>query len=377
MVTLGLIAVMLGSCIDRINIKMPETDLPIVVDGLITDEPGPYTVQITQASTLDGFLKYRKFLSAKSVTIFDNAGNSEQLKEAEIGVYKTKENGIRGVIGREYAIRIETKDGLVYESVPDKINPVGEIDELNYTLDAFQPIDSPTEYGFRVYVNAHGVPETDNLFRWKFTGTYEINTNPEHHTSYRTPICFSPEGCCPDPRPCSGLILNQIGIIQLESACTCCVCWVNQFQDKPYVSDTRFLSNGMFKNIEVAYIPIEYWPFQVKYRIEVKQMSLSPVAYTYWTAIQAQKEGAASLFQPPTGKLRTNIFEKNGSREAQGLFYASAVSVKQKYLTNADVKGLYLKLFNRNMCNIDRTLETESCVLAYKYSSNKPPADWK
>ena len=364
---------------DRLNITIPSNNnFQLVVDGLITNEPGPYTIKLTLSSRVDDFLEFttQKVNGAK-VTLFESSGISEMLKEKEIGLYQTKSNGIQGVVGREYSIRIETEDGLVYESVPDKMNPVGEIDELNYTLDAFQPIDSPTEYGFRVYVNAHGVPETDNLFRWKFTGTYEINTNPEYHTECY-PSCPSPDCCsCPLPRPCSGFILNQIGIIQLESACTCCVCWVNQFQDKPYVSDTRFLSNGMFKNIEVAYIPIEYWPFQVKYRIEVKQMSLSPIAYTYWNAIQAQKEGAASLFQPPTGKVRTNIFEKNGSREAQGLFYASAVSVKQKYLTNADVKGLYLRLPNRNLCNKDLTLETESCVLAYKYSSNKPPADWK
>lgn len=39
-------------------------------------------------------------------------------------------------------------------------------------------------------------------------------------------------------------------------------------------------------------------------------MSLSRQAFDYWRIIQAQKEGATSLFQPPTGKTVTTIFEK-------------------------------------------------------------------
>lgn len=376
-----MVSILLNSCVDRISISIPDADASqLVVDGLITDEPGPYTVKLTLSSRVEGFLEFSiKPVNLAKVTIFDNEGNAELLEDMGKGVYQTKANGIRGVIGREYAVRIVTYEGEVYESLPDKMNPVGEIDSLYATLETFQPISSPAENGFRVYIDAQGVANTDNLFRWKFTGTYIENTYPQFHVECSR-TCPSPTPCCgcPAPPPCSGVIVNNVGVLQRIGECTCCVCWVNQYESKPYVSDNQFLVDGKFKNVEVAYIPIAYFPFQTKYRAEVKQMSLSRTAFDYWRTIQSQKEGASSLFQPPTGKVRTNVFEEKGKRDAQGLFYASAVSLKQKYFTSEDVKELFLQIPRRNHCyEPDRTFVTESCLLAFKNSSTQPPADWQ
>jgi Domain of unknown function (DUF4249) len=375
-VTLFVGLLLFNSCIDRVNIRIPNaSNAQLVVDGLITDEPGPYTIKLSLSSKIESFLEFStRPVTLAKVTIFDDEGNSEILDEinAGDGIYQTKANGIRGVVGREYAIRIETYEGEVYESVPDKMNRVGNVDSVYYTLETFQPLDAPTEYGFRVYVDAQGVPDSDNLFRWKFTGTYIINTYPEFHT-----IVCRAGSCCPDPRPCSGFVLNAIGVLQTVGNCTCCTCWVNQYEDKPYVSDNQFVSGGKFRNIAVAYVPIDYWTFLIKYRFEVKQMSLSRTAFDYWKTIQSQKEGGSSLFQPPTGKIRTNIFEKNGTKEVQGIFYASAVKLKQIYLTSENVDRLFLTIRNRNVCGPEAENINESCLLAFKHSSNKPPADWQ
>lgn len=364
---------LMNACIDRVNIRVPDSyNSQMVVDGLITDEPGPYTVKLSLSSRVESFLEFStRPVTLANVTIFDNVGNSELLEDKGKGTYQTKPNGIRGVVGREYAVRIETYEGKVYESVPDKMNPPGEIDNLYYKLNSFQPLDAPTQYGFLVFVDAQGAPESDNLFRWKFTGTYVIDTNPEFHT-----IACIAGPCCPDPRPCSGMILSSIGVLQRISDCTCCVCWVNQYEDKPFVSDNQFISNGKFRNIEVAYVPIDYWTFVRKYRLEVKQMSLSRTAFDYFKTIQSQKEGGSSLFQPPTGRIRTNVFEKGGS-EVQGIFYASSVRLKQVYVNNDDLKGLFLHIPDRNVCDNDPKLVIESCLLAFKHSSNQPPADWQ
>jgi Domain of unknown function (DUF4249) len=373
--TLGILSA--TSCIDRINIEVPDSfSSQLVVDGLITDEPGPYMVKLSLSSKADGFLQFRKPIVAKRVTISDNAGSAEDLTLIEAGIYQTNPNGIRGEVGREYSLRVETLDGKVYESIPDKMSPAGSVDSLYYQLEAFQPLDAPTQYGFRVYADAQGVTEGDNFFRWKFTGTYEINTYPELHKKAVAVPGGGLDMCFPDPRPCSGFILNQIGVLSTVGSCECCVCWVNQFEDKPYVSDNVFISNGKFKNIKIAYVPIEYWPFQIKYRMEVKQMSLSRTAFEYWKTIQSQKEGATSLFQPPIGKTRTNIVEKSGQGIAQGIFYASSVENKQIYLSNEDVKELFIKRPNWDSCSELWQIK-ESCLLAFKHSSSQPPADWK
>lgn len=350
----------LAGCIDRIAITIPNTELPLVIDGLITDEPGPYTVQITRAVALDGNLNFRKYVTVKSVTLFDNAGNSEPMQEEEVGIYKTKANGMRGVAGREYYIRVEARDGRVYESVPDKMYPVGEVEKVYYEFETFQPVDRRTQHGFRVYADARGVPTGSNLFRWKFIGTFEIDGYPALHTR-------GVEGnpCAPAPRSC----MNDGPF----GACTCCKCWVSVADPKPRVSDNQFVTNGVFKKVEAGYVPLEYFPFQIRYRMEVKQMSLSQVAFDFWKTVQSQKEGVGSLFQPPNGKARSNIFEKGGLGEVQGLFYASAVKTKQIYLNNADVP--IRQQVDRWNCEEGRI--AEDCRLAYPNSTTTKPADWE
>lgn len=356
----SLAVVLFGSCLDRINIDIPNNDLPIVVDGLITDEPGPYTVQITRALPLTADLNFIKPVSAKSVTIFDNVGNAEQLKEVEIGVYQTKTNGIRGVVGREYFIRIETRDGKVYESIPDKLNPVGKVDSVYYEFESFQPINEPTRYGFKVFADARGVPNGDNLFRWKFRATFELDGYPDSHTVGR-----EGDPCSPAPRPCGG---DGPG-----GSCTCCKCWATVSETQPTVSDNQFVSNGVFKKVHVGYAALEYFPFLIKYRLEVRQMSLSRTAFEYWKTIQSQKEGTASLFQPPTGKTRSNLFEKNGQTDIQGIFYAAAVKTKYAYIKNADVP-IRLEVAKWNC--VDGRI-AEDCRLAYPFSTTEKPADWQ
>ena len=278
----------------------------LVVDGIITNEPGPYTVKLSQSTRVENFLLFhRDIIAGASITISDNLGNSELLIEAEPGVYKTKENGIQGVIGREYALKIEMSNGKVYESLPDKMNPVGELDSLYYEFESFLPLNDQERYGFRFYVNSQSPVQKETFLRWRFTGIFEIAAYPELHI-------FG--NCIPDPRLCGGFVWTEFGL-KRQGDCTCCTCWVTVNEKQPHVSDNQFVSNGKSKKIEVGYIPLEYFPFQAgKYRVEVQQMSLSKNAFNYWRIIQSQKEGAASLFQPPTGKIRTNIFETTGCR---------------------------------------------------------------
>lgn len=350
------------ACIERINIEIPNRSLLLIVDGLITNEVGPYTIQLTRPSKLNEDLNFRKFVSAKSVAIYDDANNFELLEEIETGVYQTKENGIRGEIGRSYFIRIEMFDGKIYESIPDKLNPVGEVDRVYYENEVVQPFDAPTQYGLRVYADGKGLPFGNNFFRWKFEGTYEFNAYPELATIFQ-----ETNPCIPNPLPCRN---DGPG-----GACTCCTCWQTEYgiEGKPIVSDNQVIVNGLFRRVELGYVPLDYIKFQVKYRMKVTQMSLSRTAFDYWKIIQSQKEGAGSLFQPPAGKPRTNIFHKNGSEEVLGIFYASAVKSNSLYITNADVEQQWKKLeIPKYTCEVG--LIADDCRY---FGTTKRPVDWE
>ncbi len=349
--------ILFDSCVDRISIEVPAGGDVLVVDGLITDEPGPYTVEITRAAKLDTDLNFRKFVTAKSVAIFDNLGNSEVLKEVEQGIYQTKPNGIRGVVGREYHVRVEGRDGKIFESVPEMIKPVGKIDSVYYEAVSFQPADAPTTYGFDIYMDSKGLPDSDNQLRWRFSATYLVKTFPELHV---VPIG---EGFAPDPLPCSSFRLSNGAVLPVPGKpCDCCTCWVTQFEEKPHVSDNQFVSNGNFRRVKLGYMPISNLYFYEKVMIEVKQLSLSRTAFDFWKNIQAQKEGTGSLFQPPSGTVRTNIFEKNGAEQAQGLFYAAGSNKKIVFIV---IPGTPAPAQVNNTC------------LSYKYATTQQPIDWQ
>jgi len=361
-------SIFIGSCIDRINIEVPDSySSELVVDGLITDELGPYTVRLSRSARVEKFLPLsQQSVTGANVTISDNEGNSEVLIEKEPGIYQTKENGIQGVVGRAYSLQIKTADGKTYESEPDRMNPVGEVDSLYYRFESYLPINDQERYGFRFYADSQSPLGEDTFLRLKFTSVFEIDAYPELHIV---------GNCIPDPRPCGGRIFTEFGLKNVGE-CTCCKCWVTVNENQPYVTDNQFISGGKSKKIEVGFVPLEYFPFQLgKYRIEVKQMSLSRKAFDFWRIIQAQKEGVATLFQPPTGKIRGNIFEVAGSEEVQGLFYASAVKKKQRYLTYKDFS--FTKFSRIPSWGCEKGRIAEDCRLAFPNSTNIKPADWK
>jgi hypothetical protein len=354
-----IILLLSDSCVDRIDFNSPSTTAQLVIDGHINDEPGPYTIRVNRARKILDFSEIKP-VSASKVAISDNAGNSETLVEVSPGVFQTKANGIRGTIGREYTLRVETRDGKIFESSPEKINPAGKVDSIYHTFEKFEPLSGPAKYQFRIYINSSGEDKSENLFRWKFTGTYKVQTNPELRTR------SAGEVRVPDPPACSGFntLLEQV------APCQCCTCWVNMLDAKPKVNDNVTTLNGSYRNVEVGVVPVEYWTFFDKVQLEVKQMSLSRAAFNYWKIVQDQKEGSTSLFQPAIGKAVSNMSVKNGTEEVLGLFYASAIAKKTIFLEASDIP------LGPSVIPTAPPPIPESCLVAFQFSTLQKPIGW-
>ncbi len=354
-----IILLFLDSCVERIDFDSSNTTAQLVIEGQINDEPGPYTIRVNRTRKVLDFGEVKP-VSASKVIIFDNLGNSETLTESSPGVYKTKTNGIRGIVGREYVLRVETRDGKVFESSPEKINPAGEVESIYYRFEKFEPQTGPTQYQFRFYINSRGEDQGENLFRWKFTATYKVQTNPELHTR------SAGETRVPDPLPCSGfnISLEQIG------PCECCTCWVSRLESRPKVNDNTIISDGSYKDVEVGIIPVEYWIFFDKVQVEVKQMSLSRAAFDYWKIVQDQKEGSTSLFQPAIGKAVSNMFLKKGTEEVQGLFYASSIAKKTIFINASNIP------LGPSVIPSAPPPIPESCLVAFPFSTLQKPINW-
>lgn len=85
---LVLLSVTLMGCEDVIELDLDEGAPRIAIEGIVTDQPGPYTVTITESV---GFYDDNVFpsISGAYVEISDDQGNVEVLAEKEAGVYQT------------------------------------------------------------------------------------------------------------------------------------------------------------------------------------------------------------------------------------------------------------------------------------------------
>ncbi|MBX2946624.1 MAG: DUF4249 family protein [Cyclobacteriaceae bacterium] len=360
-----LLIVFMAACIDRV---MLDFEIPakfsIVVDGMISDQPGPYTIELTRGFDIESKSSFKEYVSVKRVVISDNTGNEEELSEVSRGIYRTNADGIRGVVGRVYKLRIELLDDRIYESIPDSLMPAGEVERVYHQFVAEKTPEGQTTYGFDVFFDSNAKNLSSYRFLWKFVGTYQIETNPEFFTR----SCG--ESRCPAPLFCSSYVLGPNGL-EWVKPCECCTCWVNFFNTLPLVSDNQFNQTGRFIGVKATRVPINQWTFMHKVHAEIQQMSLSRNAFAFWKAIRTQKEAASNIFQPITGKIPSNFIQISGEKgPIEGLFFATSIFKNSVYISRNDIS-------NQSIIPVQQMPFSDSCLKLFPFSTNIKPEYWE
>ena len=96
-----------SACEKVIEIDLNEADIKLVVEGNITNGAGPYLIKLSQSGAYFGESTYNKAEGA-SITISDDAGNTDVLEEQEAGMYYTQ--NLQGNPGRSYTLAIDFND---------------------------------------------------------------------------------------------------------------------------------------------------------------------------------------------------------------------------------------------------------------------------
>ncbi len=347
---------LITACVDPIKYAVPASDTQLVVDGVITDEAGPYTVRLTRTLPVDAYLQNQVEVTGAMVTIRSNAGEAELLKEVSPGVYQTAT--LQGKVGRIYSLEILV-DKKTYRSDGEEMPPPGAIDNLRFEFTPYTKIEGGVQKNadrFNVFLDSKGAPGVSNYLRWRLTGTYKIETFPQLHMIGS----ISPTGTTvfvPDPLPCSG---------PPPAECICCKCWITDY-NAPTVSDDQLISGSRFADVMIGIVPVTRRTFYDKYYIEAEQMSLTPAAFTYWKLVRAQTDGATSLFQPPLANIKSNLHCISNPEELlRGFFMAASVTRKSTFITKDDLP--YRPAF------ID-TL-TSSCLTAARTATTIKPSFW-
>lgn len=349
-----LMPILLNSCVDPFSVPKMTSSPQLVVDATITTEPGPHTVTLSYTSALSNDYTNRVFVTGAYLTIKDETADSTiLLTEGVTGKYNTPVNW-KAKVGRHYTLHIKLSDGREYKSDTQEVRPPGEIEGLNpvFLPNSINQNDpSLPQNSFGIYIDSKGVAGANNFFRWRWTGTYKVVTDPGSKTR------IDPNCNCevPDPPPCS------VGL------CTCCECWVNDFSSLAMVSDNRFSLDNAFYNVLLGKITVEPFRFFQKYHIAVEQLSLSESAYEFWKRVQAQQQGATDIFQPNAIKIQGNVEAvTHPGEKVFGVVAFCSVARSSMFILRDQVPVPILH----------PPVIKEDCRIAFRYSTNVKPDFW-
>ncbi len=326
------------ACVDKIDFNIPSSQFQMVVEGMISDGDGPYTVKLSRSLNLNIDSIVLDPITQATIMLYEDNSASEQFIEVSKGIYSTT-GIIKGKIGHSYNITILTADGKKYESEPELLNESGNAETISYEFEARKTKiignDELDANVFKIFVDATATNAPNNYVRWRYTGTYKIINQPELHTTL-----YPPDPPIKSPLPCSGYIVTPAlggGKLEKVAECTCCICWVNNYEVMPTVSNGELIVNNLYKHVKVGEVSINGATFLEKYLVTVEQMSLSKNAYDFFNLVRIQKESASSLFQPSSGEIRGNIKAVNGSDVVIGIFWASSIKTKRIYIDKSEV----------------------------------------
>lgn len=334
---------LVSSCVTPYQPDTQSIGRAVVVEGMITDQPGPYSVNLTQTAdyTYSGL---NLLVTGATVTITDNLGNREVLKEVLPGSYQTATNGIRGTAGRSYKLSIRTSTGKQYESSLELLKTAPPITRLSYEYKYNPtPFSNDLRNNWEVYLDTKDPETTGDYYRWIWRN-YEM-----------TAACQVSPG------------LNQDGFYTGIPCCT--TCWnINQCYSNCINIRSDAAING--KSLSRQYIMSVPYTSRSIYYLEVEQQAISPGAYQFFSSVQKLVSNTGGLFDSAPATVGGNMkCTSNPDEVVYGYFGAAGVSVLPlKVDRTKDAVGIP----NGKVIQLDNLAPCIPCLNTIYRTPNKP-----
>ena len=152
------------SCIDEVKFSSENYKPKIIVDGSISNAPGPYKVMVFSSKEYTSDGATTPFTVAQ-VSIVEENGKSYNLTAMDAGIYETDSVALRGQVGKSYYVKIKTLDGREYQSKPERILPPVPID--TYRIDfAFNDLE---QRPFKLSIISKDPVGKGNYYKWRWS----------------------------------------------------------------------------------------------------------------------------------------------------------------------------------------------------------------
>ena len=285
----------------------------LVVDGIITDQPGPYIVKINRAVPLDQVDYENSAVSGVEVIIEKENGITERLFETNAGIYQT--NMIQGEVGKRYRI-ILTYKGQQYQSTWEKINASAIIDSLYFSVEAKETTDPELDIrGVQFYVDSYGDLNSVRHYRYEWEETWEIGVT---HRAYYDYFGNDVYGFTSNP-------LHR--------------CWKYNSSADIILGTAEGLSEAVITRQEVAFITGEKERFTRKHSLLVQQYALNEDEYFFWKLLHESSKELGTLYDKQPATITGNIVNTTHPDDVV-LGYFSASGLKEKRIFVLESHGL-------------------------------------
>lgn len=358
--------VAIGSCIEEYWPELTgDYDNLLVIEGKITNEPGPYTIKLSRSSSL--LEPDYNPLSGANITISDDQGNSETLSESSAGIYKTSETGMQGVIGRMYKLMIES-NGKTYESEYEELlAPVGvESIIFKEEIHKVSETDEIYETGYQFYLTTETAINDKNYYYWEIEQTYE------HHAPY--PIEYVYNGSYEYFSESDQLWQPY----QNDDPYELYYCWTTDLVKEVFTQSTEYLSQPKVNELALHFIPSEDERLRIQYSLQAKQYVVSEKAYTYTKSLEDMNSNNDNLYASIPYQIRGNLFNTENSEEAVlGYFLTAGISYSEHVFTPKNERP-YKEAERWYMRNHEYELWAQlHCLVPYPDGFNKLPFYWE
>jgi len=328
----------------------------IVIEALITNEPGPYRVKITKTMpyNLPGDQNPNpEPVRNVNVTITDNDGQTEQLVENGSGEYFTSPGGLLGEPGKIYVLHIVTPDGSIYQSEPCKMADPPFLDSVYAETGIYTKLEKnesgiyiEKNYpGINLYMNAGPASDHEYYYRVETAVIKEVR-----HLEWRAGRPHPP-GLFPFPTP--------VYCWELPTANNDKELFSNSLpQPKPIIRrNIGFVTSDVFSLTDEIRDP----SYLIGAITSTRLYSLTKHMYDIYLQLQSQTNPDNDIFDPIPTRVESNITcVTEPSRTVLGYFNVAAVSGKNLFFSWSDVT---VKTINPgNLLNLPSSLNCQDDV---------------
>jgi hypothetical protein len=369
----------LCSCKELYDYQAETSGDYLVVEGMITDDAGPYTVTLSKAMAYSNDLRLYDYNSEKeseaTVTIKSDKGEEVILYEEEgnPGTYATRTEDLTGEVGHKYWLCIRTQKGDEYESYPSMLSGKPDIPNLHAVAAEKKVLDESIPDG--KFVTKNGLQlscDVDNINGADYIKIEYLTFSPHHYyidsTFYGDTLVFIQDPIIPDTmsmpmyekandvycwrmklpevvpniigtgHAAPGSLLKDIpvGFVNQNASFSASDTIFSDLPEKYVINDiNKEISGGILREIILQVF------FNNYYYVDVKAYAINDTVYEYYRNLKNQTTANNKIFDPVPVELVGNIHcISNPDKSVYGIFIAASVMKRQFYIRWA---GMYVE----------------------------------